>query len=585
MAKKREEWTGPDAALMNDEDFAKIQANSDAWFAAQARGDQAAMDALHDDSERIRSKYNYSGGDAGIEYNKLSDGESTYSFASNENRPSYSSQYAEDIRALTNMAAPEYTSQYDGQLAALMGQSAPEYQGSRYAGQIEALSGRQAPTYTSRYSGDLEALRGQSAPAYESKYGAELEAATRALLEHDPFSYDPETDPLYASYRKEYAREGQRAAADTLGQYAAMTGGMPSTTAVTASQQAGNYYAAKMADALPQLYQAAYQRYQNEGNDQVRNINALRQLEDTEYARYVNDVNQFNTDRNFDYALLSQLENSDYNRYVNDVNQFNADRAFDYSVLNQLDQNDRNDYLTRLNQWNTDRSFNAGVLSQLEQNEYNRYLNELGQFNTDRAFDYTALNQMESNAYGQYQDALNQWNNDRAFEYGQQRDALADQRYADETAYDRALTDYQLAYQRDRDALSDAMNRAQLGAAYGDYSGLSELGITPDAAALLQMELAGSGRTVPIGSGGGGRGGSSGSGGSSGNSGGGTQQKSVTADNKSSLDYDPDEGIFTWNGKRFNSVESLQKSLNASSLTDEQVRSLKRALRSYGFDA
>lgn len=534
MAKKREEWLGADPVKMNDEDFAKIQSNSDAWNAARERGDQAAMDALHDDSERIRAKYGYSGGDAGIEYNKLPEGESGYKFSSNENRPSaYTPQYAKELESLTQEAAPAFESRYDGQML--------------------ALTERQTPAYESRYDGELAALGGREAPAYRSRYGAELEERTRALLDREPFSYDPEADPLYAAYRKEYAREGRRAAENTLGSYAAMTGGMPSTAAVAASQQAGDYYAAKAADAMPELYRLAYQMYQDEGSRQVRDINALRQLENTDYARYVNDVNRFNSDRSFDYALLNQLENNDYSRYLTELNQQNADRAFDYAVLNQLDQNDRSDYRTALNQWDVDRSFRAGV-----------------------------YNQLESDAYRSNQAALGQWNTDRAFEYGQERDALSDSRYEDELAYGRALTEDELAYQRERDALSDAMSRARLGAAYGDFSGLSELGVTPDAQALLQMELAGSGRTVPVG--GGRSGGTGGTGGTGGGTSGAAAQRSVTAYDRGSLDYDPDEGIFTWNGKKYSDPQKLRRSLNASNLTDEQERSIRRALRAYGVD-
>lgn len=510
--KKREEWLGADPIKMNDEDFSKMQANSDAWFAAKERGDTAAMAAAHDENEAIRAKYGYSGGEAGIEYNKLPEGES-YQYGSVDKRPaSYTPQYAQDLAALTQQAAPTYTPQYSGQLEALIGQRAPEFT-SQYTGAIRGLSGRQAPVYQAKYDGDIAALRERTAPVYNSPYGAEIEEATRALLSRDPFSYNPDVDPMYQAYRKEYRREGQRTAADTLGDYAAMTGGMPSTAAVTASRQAGNYYNAKLADVIPELYKLAYSMYQDEGNQKVRDINALRALESDEYGRYVNDLNQYNADRNFDYSVLSQLSNEDYNRYLTDLNQFNSDRAFDYNLLNQLEQNDRNDYITRLNQWNADRSFDANLLNQLEQNAYNRYLTDLNRYNTDRSFNAGVLSQLEGDAYNRYLNDLSRWNSDRAFEYGQQRDAVQDALLADETAYNRAWNEDERAYnrgwnederayQRERDALDEALTMAQLGAEYGDYSGLGGLGITPDMAARMQMELAQSGRVTPIGAGG-----------------------------------------------------------------------------------
>ena len=141
------------------------------------------------------------------------------------------------------------------------------------------------------------------APEYISPYQAQIDEALNAYLNRGPFSYDPATDPQYAAYRKQYAREGQRATADTLGQLAAMTGGMPSSYAVTAAQQAGDYYAAQMADKIPELYQAAYQMYADEGNRMLSGLNALRGVESDAYNRYLTRLGQYNTDRSFDEGL------------------------------------------------------------------------------------------------------------------------------------------------------------------------------------------------------------------------------------------------------------------------------------------
>lgn len=85
------------------------------------------------------------------------------------------------------------------------------------------------------------------------------------LLDTDPeqssFAYDPEKDPVWSAYKKQYAREGERASENAMAQAAAMTGGRPSSYAVTAGQQAGNYYAGQMSDILPTLANDAYQRY------------------------------------------------------------------------------------------------------------------------------------------------------------------------------------------------------------------------------------------------------------------------------------------------------------------------------------
>lgn len=84
------------------------------------------------------------------------------------------------------------------------------------------------------------------------------------IINQKKFSYDPEQDPLYESYAKTYMREGRRASENVLAQAAAMTGGRPSSYAINAAQQAGNYYAAQLADAVPTLRENAYSEYLND---------------------------------------------------------------------------------------------------------------------------------------------------------------------------------------------------------------------------------------------------------------------------------------------------------------------------------
>lgn len=72
------------------------------------------------------------------------------------------------------------------------------------------------------------------------------------------FDYDPEQDPRMAAYRKTYLREAERAREDTLAKAAAATGGIPSSYAVGAADQAGNYFTAQLTDKIPELYNDAY---------------------------------------------------------------------------------------------------------------------------------------------------------------------------------------------------------------------------------------------------------------------------------------------------------------------------------------
>lgn len=112
------------------------------------------------------------------------------------------------------------------------------------------------------------------------------------LANPQAWQYNYEKDPAWQAYRKEYLREADRGTRDTLGAYAAQTGGMPSTAAVGAAQQAGNYYRAKLADKIPELMQADYSRYM-QGRDADRaglnllyNIDAQRAADSLERQQF-----------------------------------------------------------------------------------------------------------------------------------------------------------------------------------------------------------------------------------------------------------------------------------------------------------
>lgn len=62
-------------------------------------------------------------------------------------------------------------------------------------------------------------------------------------------------DDVISAYKKAYLREADRTGRDTLGQYATMTGGIPSTQAVVAASQAADYQKSKLAEMMPNLYQ------------------------------------------------------------------------------------------------------------------------------------------------------------------------------------------------------------------------------------------------------------------------------------------------------------------------------------------
>ncbi len=103
----------------------------------------------------------------------------------------------------------------------------------------------------------------QTTPAVGGSAGAGLSATLEKIgnVGSEPFSYDPETDPSMQAYRKAYLREADRNTRDVMGSYAGMTQGVPSSAAITAASQAGDYYRSQLTDKLPELEAQAYSRY------------------------------------------------------------------------------------------------------------------------------------------------------------------------------------------------------------------------------------------------------------------------------------------------------------------------------------
>lgn len=180
----------------------------------------------------------------------------------------------------------------------------------------------------------------QDAPVYNNQYAEQQQALLDAIINRPDFSWSKEKDPQWSSYKKSYLREGDRATANALGQAAAASGGRPSTAAVTAATQAGDYYATQLNDIIPTLYQQAYDQYLNEYNMSLQDLNAVNNQEQLDYAKYLDQLGQYNTDRNFafnqylsDFDILqNQLsalqgqDSVDYNRWMDKVGLYREDQ-------------------------------------------------------------------------------------------------------------------------------------------------------------------------------------------------------------------------------------------------------------------
>lgn len=157
---------------------------------------------------------------------------------------------------------------------------------------------------------------------YQSQYGDAINKLTDAVVNRQQFTYDPNTDASYKAYAKQYGRLGDRARINTLGDYAANTGGYASTAAVSAAQQAQNDYNQQLSNMIPSLMQAAYDRYQGEYNMNLGTLQALGSRDDSMYNRWNDNRNYnrdvFESDRNYNRDVFESDRTYNYNKSIDD---------------------------------------------------------------------------------------------------------------------------------------------------------------------------------------------------------------------------------------------------------------------------
>ena len=174
-------------------------------------------------------------------------------------------------------------------------------------------------------------------PEYDSPYQDTIDDLLDDLLSYDEFVYKLETDPLYQQYRSQYLREGDRALNDTLAAAASSAGGMNSY-AVSAAQQANNYYTSQLNDRVPELYQMAYEMYLKDYERQLNNLGVVQGLEDTAYGRYRDNVGDWFNNRDFNYNAYINDRDFNYGKYRDSIEDSRYDTEWEYNVS----ANDRN---------------------------------------------------------------------------------------------------------------------------------------------------------------------------------------------------------------------------------------------------
>lgn len=151
--------------------------------------------------------------------------------------------------------------------------------------------------------------------SYDNAYSKQLDALISAATGRE-FSYDPLRDPLYKSYKDSYTQSGQLAMLDAMGKAAALTGGMGNSYAQSAGQQAYGRYMQDLAQVIPKLYEAAYGRFTDEGDQLHDQIKLLSSLDDAEWDRYNDILENYLKEGEFLLDKYETLSDADYEKFL-----------------------------------------------------------------------------------------------------------------------------------------------------------------------------------------------------------------------------------------------------------------------------
>lgn len=175
--------------------------------------------------------------------------------------------------------------------------------------------------------------------SYKGNWDDQMKNLTKDILNRKAFSYDFNADPLYQNYKDQYVQAGQMAMQDTMGEAAALSGGYGSSYATTAGNQAYQQYLTQLNNVIPELYNAAYTRYNNDGETMRNNLAMLQGMDNIYYGRWQDQNALWQDKRNYAYQKYRDgVSDNQWQKelYVNDahwVDEMNEKiREFDKSA-------------------------------------------------------------------------------------------------------------------------------------------------------------------------------------------------------------------------------------------------------------
>lgn len=163
----------------------------------------------------------------------------------------------------------------------------------------------------------LDQVSGQKPSPFVSSYEEKLNDIYEKIMNRKDFSYDLNGDMLYQQMKDQYQVLGKTAMQDTMGQAAALTGGYGNTYAQNVGQQAYNEHLRQLNDNIPELYQLALARYNQEGENMMKKYELTGDRYNDEYAKWTDDFNRWLAERDYASGRYDSERDFDYGDFSN----------------------------------------------------------------------------------------------------------------------------------------------------------------------------------------------------------------------------------------------------------------------------
>ena len=168
----------------------------------------------------------------------------------------------------------------------------------------------------------------------KTTYTDQISQLIKDYQNREAFSYDPSDDALFQQMLSSSMASGKTAMADAMGQAASLTGGYGSTYSQAVGNNVYNQYISEAYDNLPQYYQMAFDRYNQEGQDMLTELSMLSDADAREYDRLYNAYMA-----NFNQAQT--LYNNAFNEWDTNVkNNYNFENLKNNDYWSGLDYNE-----------------------------------------------------------------------------------------------------------------------------------------------------------------------------------------------------------------------------------------------------